>query len=763
VIASADVVYGDKITYVGAAPASAPHQLPPPPADFTGREQDLAILRSALSGKGAAGSLILRGMGGVGKTTLALKLAEDLLPDYPDAQIYLDLKGVDSHPLTPVQAMTHVLRSFDPEVRVPEGEAELAGRYHSVLHGKRVLLLMDNAAGKEQVEPLLPPSGSLLLVTSRFHFVLSGSTELELDELTESDARDLLTRIAPRLQTAEADEIARLGGRLPLALRLAGSALSERPDLSPAEYIRRFREGKERFGRVEASLDLSYELLDEEQRRLWRILTVFPGPFHAMAAAAVWDLDLDLDLARDRLGELTRSSLVDWMEKEERYRLHDLARQFARGRIQDSERDTAERRHARHFLEFLRVIDSLFKKGGQESLLALGLFDAEWTNIRAGQAWAAARLQEDDEAATLCDAYPDAAAYYLPIRRPPQDRIRWIEAGLAASRKLGNRAAEAHHIGNLGLAYASLGDARRAIEYQEQSLAVNREIGDREGEGAALGNLGGAYEALGEPQRAIPYHEQNVAIARETGDRRAEGNALGNLGSAYASLGENRRAIEYHEQNLAIAREIGDRHGEGNALGNLGGAYMGLGETRRAIGLYEQNLAIAREVRDRQSESIALGNLGLIHATLGEMRQAIDFYQQQLVIARDIGDRRAEGLGVGNLGTAYMSLGETQRAADLFERQFAIARERGDRRGEGQASWNLGILCQKRGEFARAAELMQGYVDYLEEIGYPDAGKLAAYPESLRKVARSKILTLLFRALIPLGTLLQRGRLLVRG
>jgi len=761
VIASADVIYGDKITYLGAVPAAAPHQLRPPPADFTGRLQELAMLRSALDRQGPAGILILRGMGGVGKTTLALRLAEDLLPGYPDAQIYLDLKGVESHPLTPAQAMAHVLRSFDPEAHPPEDEPELAGRYRSVLHGKRVLLLLDNAAGKDQVEPLAPPSGSLLLVTSRFHFALSGSTALDLDELPEDDARALLTRLAPRLQAAEADEIARLGGRLPLALRLAGSALAERPDLSPADYGRRLQEGKERFGPVEASLDLSYELLDEEARRLWRLLAVFPGSFQAPAAGAVWDLDLDI--ARDRLGDLIRSSLVDWLEKEQRYRLHDLARQFAKSRVEGAEREEAERKHARHFLALLRFIDSQYKKGRQETLAALALFDAEWINFRAGQAWAAAHLQEDDEAAALCDEYPDAAAYFLPLRRPSQDRIQWLDDGLAAVRKSGDRSAEASHLGNLGLVYASLGDARRAIELYEQSLAANRELGNREGESAALGNLGSAYEMLGDAQRAVAYHEQNVAIAREIGDRRGEGNALGNLGSAYSSLGDARRAIGYQEQALAITREIGDRQQEGNGLGNLGNAYMILGETRRAIELFDQNLEIAQEIGDRQSEANTLGNLGLSYALLGETPRSIDFYQRQLTIACEIGDRRSEGLGVGNLGNAYMSLGETQRAAELYERQLAIARERGDRRAEGQACWNLGAIQARTGDLARAAELMQIYVAYLQEIGHPDATKVADYLETLRTASRSKFRAFFFRLLIVVGVWWRRGRPLVRG
>ena len=167
---------------------------------------------------------------------------------------------------------------------------------------------MDNAASCAQVEPLIPPDGCALLVTSRFHFALPGIVTRDLDELPPEDAEALLRRIAPRIGEAAA-EIAALCGHLPLALRLAGSALAEKAWLTPAEYARRLADEKERLGLIEASLATSYDLLNDEQRFRWRQLAVFPGTFDAAGAAAVWEMEVDP--VRDALGELVAASFVE--------------------------------------------------------------------------------------------------------------------------------------------------------------------------------------------------------------------------------------------------------------------------------------------------------------------------------------------------------------------------------------------------------------------------------------------------------------------
>jgi tetratricopeptide (TPR) repeat protein len=614
------------------------HQLPTPPADFTGREEDLEFLRSELSEDSPGTILGIRGMGGVGKTTLALKLAEELKPRFPDAQIYLDLKGVDPQPLTAAQAMAHVIRSFYPEARLPESEAELAGLYRSVLDGKRVFLLMDNAARKEQVEPLIPPSTCLLLVTSRYHFLLPGMAHRDLNEMSEEDARRMLLKIAVRIDTAAA-ELAYVCGRLPLTLRLAGSALTERLYLSPTEYLERLKEGKDQLDGVDASINLSYELLNEEQQRLLRMLVVFSGTFDAPAASAVWEAEIDIAL--DVLWDLLRSSLIHWEEKEERYRLHDLVRKFAEKRIDTAEIYMAQRRHAEYYLQALGNYEGMFFQRKDHSLQALQLFDMEWLNIQAGFSWSAEYFQIDERAAQVCDAYPNKGSELLELRLHPRKRISWRECAISAARQLENRHSEGHHLRKLGLAYADIDDNQSAIYFYEKALAVACEIKDQQGESGALNNLGLTYMRIGETQQAIKYFEKGLKIFREIGEQRGEALALTNLGNAYSVLREIQRAIELYEQGLTISREIGYRKGESHALGNLGLAYANLGEPRRAIEFHKQQLTIAREIGDRRGEGIASWNLG-VRKIEGDPARAVVLMQVYVDYLREIGHPAAE-------------------------------------------------------------------------------------------------------------------------
>lgn len=616
---------------------NALHQLPTPPRDFTGRTVELAELMAAVE-RGGATISSLQGLGGVGKTTLALKLAEQLAARYPDAQFYLDLKGASNSPLPTADAMAHVIRAYHPTAKLPEGEAELSALYMTVLHNQRALLLMDNAADREQVGPLIPPAACVMLVTSRQHFTLPGLFTKNLDTLPAGDARALLLKIAPRI-SEHADTLAKLCGYLPLALRLAASAIAERIDLRPQDYVQRLSNAQQRLKLIDASLSLSYELLSAEMQKLWCLLSVFPTTFDVSAAASVWGMPQDA--AQDTLSELVKYSTVEWTEAIARYHLHDLARIFADTHLSEAERSAGQKSHAIHYSRVLSEANELYVQAGDAIKRGLALFDLEWAHIQTGQAWAAKHSSEDNGTAELCSDYPAKGVYLLYLRQHPRERIKWLEDALAAARQIKNRVAEGVHLNNLGLSFIHLGEMQRAIEACEQTLIIVREDGNRGGEGNALGNLGTIYRLLGETRRSIKFCEQQLIITREIDDRLGEGNALSNLGLAYVELNEIRPAIEFHEQHLAIAREIANRHSEANALGNLGFSYQRLGEMRRALEYYEQCLPITREIDDQRGEGSALWNMSLVFDKLGDRAQAIAHAEAALKIREEIEDPNA--------------------------------------------------------------------------------------------------------------------------
>ena len=366
--------------------------------------------------------------------------------------------------------------------------------------------------------------------------------------------------------------------------------------------------------------------------------------FTTDAAAALWACEAgEAEAALEGLCERSLLQLASGAAEGDgppRLVMHDLLREAAEKRLGEEAESEARLLHARFFYDLLAQCGRLYLEGGEKVLAGLALFDRERAHIEAGQAFVAGLANAGDkgEAARLAARYPSVGASILEIRLHARELTAWLDVAVTAARAVGDKQAEGNALGNLGNAWAGLGEPRKAIDYHEQALVVSRAIKDRRAEGQDLGNLGNAWARLGEPRKAIDYYEQRLVIAREIGDRRGEGNALGNLGNAWAILGEPRKSIEYMEQVLALMREIGDRRGEGNALGNLGNAWADLGEPRKAIEFYERQLTLTREIGDRRGEGIALWNAVEEHEKLGETDIALEKAKAAWVIYRQIED-----------------------------------------------------------------------------------------------------------------------------
>ncbi|MEW6735808.1 MAG: tetratricopeptide repeat protein [Acidobacteriota bacterium] len=547
---------GDNNTDIPSVPTSS-HQLPSRPVDFIGREAEIRELLAKIQDGGVTISG-LRGMGGIGKTALALVLADKLHKQYP-YQLLIDLQGAaEQQSLSSAQAMQKIITDIDPQIKPPDDVEQLKRVYCSLLsdkvsNGLPVLLLLDNARDAEQVKPLIPPRGCVAIVTSRQYFSLQGWYVKNLDVLPADDARDLLIKVASEMSIDIANQICSMCGYLPLAICAAGSQIAGTPDLLPVKYATRLKDERRRFQAIgkekkelgveldlEACFNLSYRGLSEDSARVFRMLAVFPYSFDSEAEEMVCE-----DEEHRCLSELVRRSLVLFDQVSERYRLHDLVRLFADAKLGDDERYKVQERHSAHYCGVLNYATDLYEKGNDNVLAGLKLFDTERVNIETGQKWAVENAEKDERVAGLCDDYPYVGSYVLSLRLHPRERIGWLEAALSATRKMGWKNSEGEHLGCLGLAYWSLGEYRKAIEYHEQSLTTAREIGDRKGEGNALCNLGNAYAALGDTHKAISYCYN-----------------LYNLAETLNTLGKLSQAIACAEESLKISELIEDPYAE---------------------------------------------------------------------------------------------------------------------------------------------------------------------------------------------------------
>ncbi|MCA1565872.1 MAG: tetratricopeptide repeat protein [Acidobacteria bacterium] len=706
-------------SHKGAVQAEDLYQIRSPVRDFIGRRHEISLLVKALRGGAIAG---INGMGGIGKTELALSVAEKLRAEYSEAQLFLDMRGADAIPVDPADALAEFLRIFGRrEEKLPEDVNGLSNLYQSRLSGKRVLILLDNVADRSQIKLLVPPRGCGLLITSRDILSLEGMKSVQLEQLTTEEARKLLTGISKRTPPDIARQICSLCGRLPLAIRAAGSLLNVTINLEPEDYVKQLSDERTRLKNigvegvdigVEASFNLSYANLLPETARVFRELSVFPSSFDDKSEEVVCE-----DAGHAHLTNLVRRSLVLYDGETRRYRLHDLMRLFAGKRLAPPEGSMAAKRHSTFYAGVLRAANDFYIQGGQSLNSGLLQFDTEWSNIETGRAWAKKHIDTDKDAALLCSDYPCAGADLLGLRQSPLERIEWLESALVATRRMGNAAVEADHLRNIGLAYTDLGEHQKSLKFYKEALVVARREGDQYLIGDLLGALGRACCEAGRVRRALEYYDQWLGITRSLNHLPGQCRALRSLGSAYAELSEIARAIDLYQQSLLIAREIGNPREENATLSHLGDAHANLGEMRRAIEFYEQALDNARRIEDYTCEALMLNNLGDLYVDLGDVHRAIELYERRLDMSRRIADHTDECLGLIDLGDAYECLEEFDRAIELYEQALSLARRINDRQSEGQSLSGMGNVYADSDDLDRAADCYQQDLAIMRELG----------------------------------------------
>lgn len=697
------------------------HQLPPLPPYFTNRVKELAILVDAIRnqsqfshGFGSTCVVGIRGMPGIGKTALALRLAHQITDHYPDAQMFIDMQGYDSRTLPrPVtDALAHCIRSFKPESSVPENNESLRANYLSVLRGRRCLLLCDNVAPAQNLSLLLPPSGCMVILTSRDHLDIDGLELIRLDTLERHDSIVLLRSLCSRLKDEPPnvlDELAARSGDISEALRVNAGTLTKNPFLSAHDLLEQLRNQGRQAEPLRAALNISYEHLDPNLRRYWRCLAVFHGDFSIDAAAAVWGVNSTE--AMERLGRLEAASLVQPPGANGRVRLHDLLRTFADVQMDDTERRLTEKGHTAHYTGVLKELDAHFLAGGAAMLKALQRLDADQANIEA----AAARLSkcfqtesppfEDSRGLSELIA---AGPHILEFRVPLQKWMSWLSSGLLAAQQAGERSHEGWHLAYLGLAQLDSGKVEDAHPLIESALKIARELGETRLEGESLSFLGISHQYQQHLAEAYQLHLQARELRHSIGDRRGEANDCTNLGVTCPGTLDEKMA--YFHEALRISREIRSSRTEAFAQASMASVYYRAQMYQEATACARDAVRIRREIGDIRFEVKDMETLIETTQAAGNVQEIDELVDRLSKLYADIASPGDELTALCRQANLYAFTGKLQAATQVTS--LMIARVNWDQPVD-QVSINL--LVSASGRLIHAATMINQSANSTEE------------------------------------------------
>jgi DNA-binding SARP family transcriptional activator/tetratricopeptide (TPR) repeat protein len=741
-----------------------PRELPGAIGHFTGRAQELQALTSMLDRMGGdmPGAVVISvvgGTAGVGKTALAVRWAHQVAEAFPDGQLYVNLRGYDpSQPMPAGDALAGFLRSLGvPGQDIPPEPDERTARYRSLLAGRRMLVVLDNAGSADQVRPLLPGTPTCaVVVTSRDALAglvaRDGATRLDLDALPLWDAVALLrTLIGARVdaEPAAAAELAVQCCRLPLALRVAAELAASRPAAPLAELTGELADVSNRLDLLAAGGDpstgvravfsWSYRQLDAKDARTFRLLGLHPGPdVEPYAAAAL--ADATVPQARRALEALARAHLVQ-PAAPGRYGMHDLLRGYAREL--SAAVDTGQEQHA--------ALTRLFDHYLHTAATAMDtLYPAERhrrpriprpaTPVPPLADPAAARDWLDGERAALVAAAGHTAAHgwpghatglaatlarYLRNGDHLPEAITIFSRALGAARRTSDRTAEATALNDIGSVHWQQNRLQQAADHYRQALALFRAAGDRVGEARVLGNMGVVETQLGRYEQAVRHQREAVGIFCEIDDRFGEAHVLGNLGWVRQRQGRYQEAADYHQQSLGLSREIGDRQDEAWALARLGFVDLRLGRYQHAAGYLRQALALFHEMGNKCGEAENLSRLGQVYLGLGSYDQAAWNFERALAMSRELGDRFLEADALNGLGELLFRTGDAGKARERHAAALRLA-SGVDSREQARSHSGLARACQAGGDAVQAQHHWQEALTRYAAIGAPEASEIRA-------------------------------------
>jgi DNA-binding SARP family transcriptional activator/tetratricopeptide (TPR) repeat protein len=690
-----------------AARERVPSLLPAGIADFTGRAELVEQVGRHLTdwgpGRIAAPVVVITGQGGAGKTSLAVCTAHELAGHFPDGQLFADLHAGSEQPIGPGRVLERFLRALAvPAPRIPEDLDERAEMYRDLVADRKVLVVLDDAAGESQLLPLLPGTESAaVLITSRHRLGgLAGATHIEVGVLDAQTSLALLGRIAGtgrvQAQPEAAAAVAAQCGHLPLALRVAGARLAERPhwDIQQladrlADETRRLDELQHGDLAVRASISLTYEGASEPARRLLRRLALVEAPeFSGWVCAAL--LGQSPAEAEEALDQLVGARLVETIGTgtgvHSQYRLHDLTRVYARERLtadeSPTEQDAALERMLGALLYLARQADQRYyahDDSRMHSDVTLWPLPGPLTERLVGEpiAWfereRAALVAGVQQAARtgltdLCWNLAFAPASMFQARGYRDDWRETHEIALQAVRQAGHVRGQAtilYGLGSLGI------DEDHYDEAREQLTAAERlfeDAGDDQSAAIVTVELAALDRLTGRLDDAVRRGQRALANLKGTGVQVDRAYVLRILARAQLDLGEHDAAMGLLAEALRLARAAGSSRHEAHILYRLGEGYLLTGEPVRAVEAFELGLAKAREAGSVLQEGFLLLGVGAAKIRLGDFDQARRALQHALRVAVAGGERLTEARALRGLGDLALASGDPEQAVVLAAR-----------------------------------------------------------------------------------------------
>jgi DNA-binding SARP family transcriptional activator len=740
--------------------SAVPRQLPATVRHFIGRAAELEALRrlSALTAgiEGGPAITVITGTAGVGKTALALHWSHQASRAFPDGQLYVNLRGyADREPVSAADALAGFLRALGvADQDIPVDPDERAAEYRSLLAGRRMLVVLDNARDAEQVRPLLPgTAATAALVTSRDALTglmsRDGAQRLEVGLLAQADAAALLRALIGARVDEEPEAASALGDlccRLPLALRIAAELVAARPAVPLTALVGELADRRGRLDLLAAGGDAgtavrsvfswSYRNLNPDAARAFRLIGLHPGPDLELYAVAALT-GATTDRAGRLLRDLERTYLihtvgVTGMANAHRYGMHDLLRAYAR-ELAETE-DPRDRQAALTGLydyylhNAAAAMDTLNPAESHrrprlppfagalapvpDPATALGWLDAELKNLIATAANAADHGRPDHvtRLSSTVDRYLNLGLHL--------DEATGIHGhALRAARRSGDRSAEATAITHLGFVEWMRGRCESAADYQWQALALFDETGDLDGQARALHRLALAERMLGRFPQAAEHAEQVLALSKQTGSRLGQARALQSLGMTRRQQGEFAAAAEHQRQALALFDELGDRIGKSATVKELGVISLRSGRLDSAEGYLRQAQALCGETGNVSGRAEAVSRLGMVHLSRGDLDLATEHHNRALTVFREISDRHGEAEVLARLASADIRAGRHDHAVKHLNRALLLSRRIGARHLEASVLNGLGEAALAAGRPDTAVYQYTAALELAEQIG----------------------------------------------